>query len=197
LGGISAGAVCETAPPGYCFRMRTFLGLLTTMGFLTMFTTTRAEPLAVGAPAPAITGVTEAGDPLDLGAVYQRGYTLVYFFPKADTPGCTAEGCSLRDAYQDLTDKGVTVIGVSTDDVAAQKAFKEKYHFPFTLIADKDQAVIKAFGVPVRDVPAMGAFASRQSFLINKEGRIVWRDLKASTKQQAVDVLKALKELGG
>jgi peroxiredoxin Q/BCP len=197
LGGISAGAVCETVLPGYCFRMRTFLGLLTTMGFLAMFTTTRAEPLAVGAPAPAITGVTDAGDQLDLGAVYQKGYTLVYFFPRADTAGCTAEGCSLRDAYQDLTDKGVTVIGVSTDDVAAQKAFKEKYHFPFTLIADKDQAVIKAFGVPVRDVPAMGAFASRQSFLINKEGRIVWRDLKASTKQQADDVLKALKELGG
>jgi len=177
--------------------MRTFLGLLTTMGFLTMFTTSRAEPLAVGAPAPVLTAVTEAGDQLDLGAVYQKGYTLVYFFPRADTPGCTAEGCSLRDAYQDLTDKGVTVLGVSTDDVAAQKAFKEKYHFPFTLLADKDQTVIKAFGVPVRDVPAMGAFASRQSFLINKEGKIVWRDLKASTKQQAADVLKALKELGG
>jgi len=167
------------------------------MGFLTMFTTSRAEPLAVGAPAPVLTAVTEAGDQLDLGAVYQKGYTLVYFFPRADTPGCTAEGCSLRDAYQDLTDKGVTVLGVSTDDVAAQKAFKEKYHFPFTLLADKDQTVIKAFGVPVRDVPAMGAFASRQSFLINKEGKIVWRDLKASTKQQAADVLKALKELGG
>jgi len=166
------------------------------MGFLTMFTTIRAEPLAVGAPAPVITGVTDAGDRLDLGAVYQKGYTLVYFFPRADTPGCRDEGCSLRDAYQDLTDKGVTVIGVSTDDVAAQKAFKEKYHFPFTLIADKDQAVIKAFGVPVRDVPAMGAFASRQSFLINKKGKIVWRDLKASTKQQAADVLKALKDLG-
>jgi peroxiredoxin Q/BCP len=177
--------------------MRTFLGLLTTMGFFTMFTTTRAEPLAVGAQAPAITGVTDTGAQLDLGAIYQKGYTLVYFFPKADTPGCTAEGCSLRDAYQDLADKGVTVIGVSTDDVAAQKAFKEKYHFPFTLIADRDQAVIKAFGVPTMTVPAMGTLAHRQSFLIDKEGRIVWRDLKASTKQQAADVLKALKNLGG
>jgi len=192
---VSAILVCETTFSDYCFRMRTFLGLLTTMGFFTLFSTIRAEPLAVGAPAPAITSITETGDPLDLGAVYQKGYTLVYFFPKADTPGCTAEGCSLRDAYQDLTDKGVTVIGVSTDDVAAQKAFKEKYHFPFTLIADKDQTVIKAFGVPVHAVPAMGAFASRQSFLINKEGRIVWRDLKASTKQQAADVLKALSAL--
>jgi peroxiredoxin Q/BCP len=167
------------------------------MGLFNLFSSARAEPLAVGAPAPAVTGVTDTGDKLDLGALYAKGYTLVYFFPKADTPGCTAEGCSLRDAYQDLSDKGITVIGVSADDVPAQKAFKEKYHFPFTLLADHDRTVIKAFGVPVREVPAAGAFAARQSFLINKEGRIVWRDLKASTKEQAADVLKALKDLGG
>ena len=167
------------------------------MGLFNLFSSARAEPLAVGATAPAVTGVTDTGDKLDLGALYAKGYTLVYFFPKADTPGCTAEGCSLRDAYQDLSDKGITVIGVSADDVPAQKAFKEKYHFPFTLLADHDRTVIKAFGVPVREVPVVGAFASRQSFLINKEGRIVWRDLKASTKEQAADVLKALKDLGG
>ena len=126
------------------------------MGFLTMFTTARAEPLDVGAQAPAVTGITETGAKLDLGDVYKKGYTLVYFFPKADTPGCTAEGCSLRDSFQDLSDKGVTVIGVSTDEVAAQQAFKEKYHFPFTLLADHDHTVINAFGVPVRNVPAIG-----------------------------------------
>jgi len=177
--------------------MRTFIGGLIIMGLFNLFSSARAEPLAVGATAPAVTGVTDTGDKLDLGALYAKGYTLVYFFPKADTPGCTAEGCSLRDAYQDLSDKGIIVIGVSADDVPAQKAFKEKYHFPFTLLADHDRTVIKAFGVPVHEVPAVGAFASRQSFLINKEGRIVWRDLKASTKEQAADVLKALKDLGG
>ncbi|MFA5056673.1 MAG: peroxiredoxin [Opitutaceae bacterium] len=177
--------------------MRTFLGLLATACSCTLFTTLRAEPVAVGAPAPAVTGITETGEKLDLGALYPKGYTLVYFFPKADTPGCTAQGCSLRDAYQDLTDKGVTVIGVSTDDVAAQKTFKEKYHFPFTLLADKDEAVIKAFGVPTMEVPTLGKLANRQAFLINREGKVVWRDLKASTKEQANDVLKALKQLGG
>ena len=177
--------------------MRKTLAAIFTMSLLSLFTAARAEPLAVGAPAPAVTGVTETGAKLDLGATYAKGFTLVYFFPKADTPGCTAEGCSLRDAYQDLSDKGVTVIGVSADDVPAQKAFKEKYHFPFTLLADKDRTVITAFGVPVKEVPAVGAFASRQSFLVNKEGRIVWRDLNASTKEQAADVLQALKTLGG
>ncbi len=176
--------------------MRTFLGFVSAMGLFSLFTTARAEPLAVGAAAPTVTGVTETGDKIDLGTIYKKGFTLVYFFPKADTPGCTAEGCSLRDAYQDLSDKGVTVIGVSTDEVTAQKAFKDKYHFPFTLIADHDHTVINAFGVPTMSVPAMGELAHRQSFLVNKEGKIVWRDLKASTKQQAADVLKALKELG-
>lgn len=195
--GLKPAPVCENRFPGYPYPMRTFNGVLFAMAFFfSMFSAARAEPLPVGAAAPAVAGVTDTGEKLDLSATYSKGYTLVYFFPKADTPGCTAEGCSLRDAFQDLSDKGVTVIGVSTDDVPAQKAFRDKYHFPFTLIADKDRTIINAFGVPVREVPAFGTMAARQSFLIDKSGKIVWRDLKASTKQQAGDVLKALKELG-
>jgi thioredoxin-dependent peroxiredoxin len=159
--------------------------------FLAMFSFARAESLAVGAAAPAITGTTETGETLNFADVYKKGYTLVYFFPKADTPGCTAQGCSLRDAYEDLTKQGITVIGVSTDKVADQKSFKEKYHFPFTLIADSDKKVMHAFGQEGI------MFANRQAFLIDKSGKIVWRDLKASTKKQAEDVLAALKTLGG
>ena len=158
--------------------------------FLAMFSFAKAESLAVGAAAPAITGTTETGETLDFANVYKKGYTLVYFFPKADTPGCTAQGCSLRDAYEDLTKQGVTVIGVSTDTVEAQKEFKEKYHFPFTLIADHDKKVMHAFGQDGI------MFASRQAFLIDKSGKVLWRDLKASTKKQAEDVLAALKTLG-
>src|ERR1035437_5702568 len=143
--------------------------------FLAMFTFAKAESLALGAAAPAISGTTETGETLDFATVYKKGFTLVYFFPKADTPGCTAQGCSLRDAYEDLAKHGVIVIGVSTDTVAAQKEFKEKYHFPFTLIADADKKVMHAFGQDGI------MFASRQTFLIDKSGKVVWRDLKAST----------------
>lgn len=148
-----------------------------------------AEPLSVGSNAPAITATTETGDSLSFADVYKKGFTLVYFFPKADTPGCTAQGCSLRDSYEQLTQKGITVIGVSTDKVEDQKAFKEKYHFPFTLIADTDKKVMHAFGQDGI------MFASRQAFLVNRDGKVVWRDLKASTKQQAADVLAAIKQL--
>jgi len=150
----------------------------------------KAEPLAIGSAAPTLSATTETGDTLALGDVYKKGFTLVYFYPKADTPGCTAQGCSLRDAYEELGKQGVTVIGVSTDSVESQKKFKDKYHLPFTLIADHDKKIIRAFGQDSL------LFASRQAFLIDSTGKIVWRDLKASTKKQAEDVLAALKELG-
>jgi peroxiredoxin Q/BCP len=124
-----------------------------------------------------------------LGDVYKKGYTLVYFYPKANTPGCTSQGCSLRDAYEVLTKKGVTVIGVSTDNAETQKGFKEKNHFPFTLLADTDKKVMRAFGQDGL------MYASRQAFLIDKDGKIVWRDLKAKTTEQANDVLAALDKL--
>lgn len=148
-----------------------------------------AQPLAVGATAPAVSGVTETGATLNLGDLYpKQTYTLVYFFPKAETPGCTAQGCSLRDAYAELQDKGVAVVGVSADTVKEQLKFKEKYHFPFTLIADHDHAVMKAFGVPT--MPVTG-WAKRQAFLI-KDGKIVWADYRASTSKQAEDVLSVI-----
>jgi len=149
-----------------------------------------AEPLQVGDAAPAAASVDQDGRPVTLSKLYGSGWTLVYFYPKADTPGCTAEACSLRDAFADLTKKGVTVIGVSADEPKEQKAFREKYHLPFTLLADSDKRVIRAFGVPT----TMG-FASRQSFLI-KDGKIVWRDLHASTKEQAADIQKAIAAAG-
>ena len=171
--------------------------LLTLMSLSSLlFAFAHGDPLKVGDPAPAVTGVTETGAQLNLGEVYAKGYTLVYFYPKADTPGCTAQGCSLRDAYEALTQKGVTVIGVSADTAEAQKKFKDGQHFPFTLIADHDLTVIKAFGVPVKSVPAMGTFAARQAYLIDKSGKIIWCDYKAKTKEQAADVLKVLKDLG-
>jgi len=151
-----------------------------------------ADPLPVGSAAPVVSAPTDAGTTLDLGSVYRsHRYTLVYFYPKADTPGCTKQGCSLRDAYADLTSQGVAIIGVSSDSVEAQKAFKEKYQLPFTLLADTDLAVIKAFGAR----GALRSMASRQAYLI-KDGKIVYADHKGSTTKQAEDILAFLKQSG-
>jgi peroxiredoxin Q/BCP len=123
-----------------------------------------------------------------LADFYGEGFTLVYFYPKADTPGCTAQACSIRDDFAGLQARGVRVVGVSSDGPEAQLRFKEKYRLPFPLLADTDHAVAKAFGVRL-----MLGMTHRQSFLI-KAGRIVWRDLSASTRDQARDVLSALEK---
>ena len=147
-----------------------------------------AEPLEVGASLPRVEAVTQSGKTLDLAEVAAAGWALVYFYPKADTPGCTKQACSLRDAYSTLSAKGVKVFGVSTDGVEAQKAFADKYELPFTLLADDEKKVVGAFGVPVM---AGVGLAKRQAFLF-KDGELVWRDLTASTAEQADDVLKVI-----
>lgn len=147
-----------------------------------------AEPLAVGAAMPAVSQNNQDDQSVKLAESAASGYVLVYFYPKADTPGCTKQACSLRDSFATLTEKGVKVFGVSMDTAKAQKAFKDKFKLPFDLLADADGAVVTAFGVP----KIMG-FAKRQAFLF-KDGRLVWRDLAASTDQQAADVLKFLAE---
>ncbi|MEO7097809.1 MAG: peroxiredoxin [Luteolibacter sp.] len=145
-----------------------------------------AEPLAVGAPVPPVEQKNQDDQLVKLSEVGKSGYLLVYFFPKADTPGCTKQACSLRDSYAALTDKGVKILGVSMDKVEAQKAFKDKYKLPFDLLADSDGTVVDAFGVP----KTMG-FAKRQAYLF-KDGKLVWLDLSAPTDKQAEEILKVL-----
>ena len=148
-----------------------------------------ADPLAVGGSAPDVTAMNQDGRAVSLKEQYAKGLVLVYFYPKADTPGCTKEACSIRDGWGDLKKQGVQVIGVSGDSVEAQKKFAEKYKLPHTLLADSDGAVAKAFGVPT-----FFGLPKRQSFLM-QDGKCVWNQLSASTTQQADDVLKALAKL--
>jgi peroxiredoxin Q/BCP len=148
-----------------------------------------AEPAPVGSPAPQVTAADEQGNPIHFGDVYAKGITLVYFYPKAGTSGCTAEACSLRDSYDKLQAQGLQIIGVSRDTADAQKKFQDQYHLPFTLVADTDGKVAEAFGVPM--MGATLSVASRQSFIV-KDGKVVWNSLHAQTKGSAEEVQKAL-----
>lgn len=158
---------------------------------LTIFASSsaNADTLDLKASLPSLQVTSHLGEKFDLAEQGGAGWTLVYFYPKADTPGCTKQACSLRDAYAELTDLKVQVYGVSRDTVATQKAFADKYSLPFTLIADADGELIRKFGVPT--YTANGP-SKRQAFLF-KDGELVWRDLSASTEQQARDVLEIIK----
>ena len=165
------------------------MSLLALFGFSAF---AKADPLAVGAPAPEISAVDQDGKAVDFKALYAKGPTLVYFYPKADTPGCTKQGCSIRDGWAELQAKGIQVLGVSEDKPDAQKKFAEKYKLPHTLIADSDGKVAKAFAVDM--IPVAG-LTKRQSFLI-KDGKVVWNMLKdTSTATHAADVIKAYEGL--
>ena len=143
--------------------------------------------LKLGDPIPEVTAADQNGKPVNLAQAAQTGYTLVYFYPKAMSPGCTAQACSLRDAYAQLQEKGVKVFGISVDPVEAQKAFEQKERLPFELLSDTDRQVTSAFGVPLMK----NGLASRQAYLF-KDGRLVWLDTKASTDKQAQDILAVL-----
>lgn len=166
--------------------MKPWTKMLTALSLGMTAASAAAEPLAVGAALPAVVQQNQDDQAVKLATLGTVGYLLVYFYPKADTPGCTKQACSLRDSYAALTGKGIKILGVSTDSVKAQKAFKDKYKLPFDLLADGDATVVTAFGVP----KTLG-FAKRQAFLF-KDGKLVWRDLAAATEQQAADVLKVV-----
>ena len=168
--------------------------LLLTASFLAMFSFARAEPLKVGDAAPAVTGITETGATLNFADAYaKQTYTLVYFYPKADTPGCTKQACSLRDAFADLSKEGVQVLGVSFDKAEAQKAFKDKFTLPYDLIADPEGKIVAAFKVE-KMLKGLFSLAKRSCFLV-KDGKVVWQDYAAATEQQAADIKRVLAEV--
>ena len=102
--------------------------------------------LKVGAKAPNLNLTDEAGNPFKLSAL--KGKTVVlYFYPKADTPGCTTESCEFRDSVKKFQSKGATILGVSPDTPRAQAKFKEKFNFPFTLLADADKDIANLYFV--------------------------------------------------
>ena len=166
--------------------MKHALLLLTAMNLLSLFA--HAEPLTAGAPAPLVSAKDQDGKVVSFAEVYGKGVTLVYFYPKAATPGCTKEACSLRDSYAGLTGKGLQILGVSRDTPEAQKKFRDDQKLPFTLIADTDGKVAEAFHVPM--IPVVGV-PMRQSFII-KDGKIRWISLSAQTAGAAQEVQNAL-----
>jgi len=168
--------------------LRTLIVFLTLLSLLAL--NTKAAPLAVGAPAPKISAVDQEDKPIQFADIYAKGITLVYFYPKAGTSGCTSEACSLRDSYDKLQAQGLQIIGVSRDTPDAQKHFQQQYKLPFTLIADPDGKVADAFGVPTM-MHGLLPFDSRQSFIV-KDGKIAWNSLNAQTKGSADEVQKAL-----
>lgn len=118
---------------------------------------------------------------------------IVFFYPKANTPGCTAEACNLRDHYKELKKQGYELLGVSADTSKQQLKFKDKYEFPFTLLADEDKSVIEAFGVwgPKKFMGRTYDGIHRMTFIIDEAGVVERVITKVKTKDHAAQILEA------
>tara|TARA_Y100000385_G_scaffold289593_1_gene359554 strand:+ start:1025 stop:1477 length:453 start_codon:yes stop_codon:yes gene_type:complete len=147
--------------------------------------------LKVGDTAPNFQSLDEAGNSLSL-ADFKGKKLVLFFYPKASTPGCTIEACNLSDNYNRFKALGYDVLGVSADSAKKQNNFKEKYGFPYPLLADEDKSVIKAFGVwgPKKFMGKIYDGIHRTTFVINESGIIEDIILKVKTKDHTSQILK-------
>lgn len=146
--------------------------------------------LKAGDQAPSFSGINEKGEPVALSD-FKGKKLILFFYPKANTPGCTAEACSLRDHYAELREKGFEMLGVSPDSEKGQQKFIDNYQFPFHLLADKEKEVLNLYGVwgqkkfMGKDVTGV----LRTTFVIDEKGVIERVFDKVNTKEHAQQIL--------
>ena len=159
---------------------------------LSIFNFQFSKEVKVGDKAPEILGLDENGNEIRLDS-YKGRKVVLYFYPKDNTSGCTAEACSLRDGYSELRKAGYEIIGVSVDDAKSHQKFIEKNQLPFPLIADTDKKLVELFGVwgekSMYGRKYMGTF--RTTFIINEEGIIerIFTPKEIKTKEHAQQIL--------
>jgi len=148
------------------------------------------KPLQVGDTVPPFSVLDDHGNTQKLSD-YKGKKLIVFFYPKASTPGCTAEACDLRDHYKELQHAGYHLLGVSADSQKRQRNFSEKYNFPFPLLADEDKEVINAFGVwgPKKFMGREYDGIHRMTFIVDEQGLVERVIDKVKTKVHAAQIL--------
>ena len=171
-----------------CAAIRSLSGLVLIM----LFTGSQAADLQAGDPAPAFELRDQHGKVHRLSD-YAGRWLVLYFYPRDDTPGCTAEACEFRDDFVILKRMGVTVLGISLDDVASHQTFAEKYQLPFALLADRKAEEARDYG----SLWSLGPikFARRHTFIIDPQGRVAKIYRSVSPKKHSDEVIEDLQVL--
>jgi len=147
----------------------------------------------VGKPAPLFTSKNQDGVDFSLKSRAGQGYTVLFFYPKAGTPGCTAQACAFRDSIKVIRDQGAQVFGISADSVAAQKKFHDEHKMTFDLISDEDAKIINQYNVKMPVV----SMAKRQTFIIDEKLVVRKHFEDVDPALDAKNVSKAIEELKG
>ncbi len=147
--------------------------------------------MKIGDKAPEVLGIDANGNEVKLSNFAGRK-VILYFYPKDNTPGCTAQACSLRDSYAELQAAGYEVIGVSKDSAASHTKFAQKHELPFTLIADTDKTLNEALGVwrEKKMCGKVGMGTVRTTFIIDEQGVIADIIEKVNTKEHSKQILE-------
>ena len=175
--------------------MKRFFVLMLAMFVATSTALFAADMPKVGDKAPEFTLTSGEGNQVSLKD-YKGKWVVLYFYPRADTPGCTIEACSFRDSFKRVESIGAVVLGVSPDTAQAQKKFVDKFDLPFTLVADADKKICNAYGViqekNMYGKKVMGV--ARTTFIIGPDGKIKHIFQKVKPEGHAEEVLDWLKE---
>jgi len=147
--------------------------------------------LKIGDSAPEFSGKDQSGNQVSLSEL-KGNKVVLYFYPKDDTPGCTAEACDLRDNYQLLISRGYKVVGVSPDSEKSHQKFADKYNLPFPLLADPDRKIIEAYGVwgPKKFMGKSYEGVLRTTFVISENGTIEEVISKVDTKNHTSQIIR-------
>ena len=161
------------------------------MGIIAMLGLASAAEVMEGTKAPTFEAQDQNGALVRLVDFQGKSSVVLYFYPKDDTPGCTAQACSLRDGFAEIKAAGAVILGVSADNSQSHKAFAEKFHLPFSILADPEKRIIGAYGVKM---PLLG-FAKRVTFLIDRQGLVRKVITDTRTKDHDQQVLAFLKAM--
>lgn len=149
-----------------------------------------ANALELHKPAPEFSAVSTSGKTVSLKD-FKGSWVILYFYPKAFTPGCTAESCALRDAFSEIQKLNAVILGVSLDDIEKQTKFKNEYKMQFDLLSDADKSVSKAYNT----LGLLGLYSERKTFIIDPDGVLRYVFESVTSKIHDQEVLAKLKEL--
>ncbi len=190
---LSYGGEARILTHGAEMKLLLIILLVSLGGWLMLHYAGRGRPPAAGEAAPDFS-LPDADDRMHRLVDYRGRWLVLYFYPRADTPGCTAEACALRDDWSEFQRRDVALLGVSMDAAPAQKAFADKHGLPFPLLADVTGRVAQAYG-SVWDLAVL-RFPKRHTFLIDPQGRVARAYLKVMPARHARDLLDDLSALG-
>ena len=178
-----------------------YLLIIAVLGLLFWYWTSRASRGAHEGALPMIGQHAPAFDLADTRKVhhkladYRGHWVVLYFYPKADTPGCTRQSCKFRDDWYSFQEMGVALVGISADGPAANAAFAQKFHLPFPLLSDPDGAFARQYGAWMN--LGITGFARRYTYVIDPDGRIAQVYTDVSVSEHSAEVLADLKRLTG